>query len=292
MISYENSAGQLLFGIFAILGMATGIVLWWRKQMRAPKIQSAAKFTNRNKYPEADVFRWRGTFLKVGLIFSIGLAVLALNWTTFAKKGNLQDISILLDDEIIVNTPRTPPPAKPIPPVPNRLEIKADLPDDTPAPEFVMPNLDDNSLPAPEPKAVQAPVVAAPPVIKIEEEPDLVIVAEEMPLFPGCEDGAYQERKICAERKLLEFIQQNIRYPAIARENNVEGTVVVRFVVEKDGAVSNISVVRDIGAQCGQEAARVVNLMNQQEKRWRPGKQNGRFVRVQFNLPVKFKLSQ
>ena len=108
-----------------------------------------------------------------------------------------------------------------------------------------------------------------------------------MPRFPGCEDeSSKDERKNCATEKMLQFIYKNIKYPAIARENGVEGTVVVTFVVEKDGSITDAQVVRDIGAQCGQEALRVVNMM----PKWVPGKQRGRSVRVQFNLPVKFKL--
>lgn len=85
---------------------------------------------------------------------------------------------------------------------------------------------------------------------------------------------------------MLKFIYDNIQYPGIARENGVEGTVVVQFVVEKDGSITDVKVIRDIGAGCGAEAMRVVNKM----PKWNPGKQRGRPVRVQFNLPVKFKL--
>lgn len=85
---------------------------------------------------------------------------------------------------------------------------------------------------------------------------------------------------------MLQFIYSNIKYPSIARENGVEGMVVVKFVVEKDGSITLPEVIRDIGAGCGQEALRVVSMM----PKWEPGKQRGRAVRVQFNLPVKFKL--
>ena len=81
-----------------------------------------------------------------------------------------------------------------------------------------------------------------------------------------------------------------MNYPPIARENGVEGTVVIQFVVEKDGTIKDARTVRDIGAQCGAEALRVVNLMNTKGKKWTPGKQRGKSVRVQFNLPVKFRL--
>ncbi|MCI4649500.1 MAG: energy transducer TonB [Phaeodactylibacter sp.] len=89
---------------------------------------------------------------------------------------------------------------------------------------------------------------------------------------------------------MLEFIYKNIKYPAIARENGVEGTAVVQFVVETDGSITDANVVRDPGAQTGAEALRVVNLMKEQGIQWIPGKQRGRAVRVQFNLPVRFRL--
>ena len=64
----------------------------------------------------------------------------------------------------------------------------------------------------------------------------------------------------------------------------------MRFVVDKEGKVADIKVVRDVGIQCGKEAERVVRLMNEMEERWTPGKQRGRAVNVQFTLPIKFKL--
>jgi protein TonB len=81
-----------------------------------------------------------------------------------------------------------------------------------------------------------------------------------------------------------------VKYPAIARENGIQGRVVVQFVVEKDGKITDANVVRDIGAGCGEEALRVVNSMNSMNQRWTPGKQRGKPVRVQFTLPVSFKL--
>lgn len=110
-----------------------------------------------------------------------------------------------------------------------------------------------------------------------------------MPRFPGCEDLPTQEEKEqCAQANMLQFVYQNVKYPAIAVENGVEGTVVIRFIVEADGRVSNIELARDIGGGCGQEGMRVVNMM----PNWIPGKQEGETVRVQYNLPIKFKLTQ
>ncbi len=114
---------------------------------------------------------------------------------------------------------------------------------------------------------------------------------EEMPRFPGCEEiEDKEERNSCAQMELLKYIYVNIKYPAIARENGVEGTVVVSFVVEKNGSVSNIQLARDIGGGCGEESIRIVKQMQTQRIIWTPGKMYGEAVRVQFNLPIKFKL--
>jgi len=115
------------------------------------------------------------------------------------------------------------------------------------------------------------------------------IIVQEMPRFPGCEDmeGTNKEKKHCAETKMLEFIYRNITYPTVARENGIEGMVVIGFIVEKDGSISNPTIIRDLSGGCAKEALRVVNIM----PNWIPGKQKGELVRVQFNLPVRFKLT-
>lgn len=109
----------------------------------------------------------------------------------------------------------------------------------------------------------------------IEEADDAPFLSvEEMPEFPGGEEA------------LIVFIQKNTNYPAIARENQVEGTVYVDFVVEKDGAISNVKVRRGLGAGCDEEATRVIKMF----PKWKPGRQNGRAQRVQYTVPVKFRL--
>ncbi|MEI6348440.1 MAG: energy transducer TonB [Bacteroidota bacterium] len=86
----------------------------------------------------------------------------------------------------------------------------------------------------------------------------------------------------------LKFLSQNLKYPAIAIEKGTQGTVYVSFVIEKDGSISNITLKRDIGNGCGDEAIRVVKMM----PKWIPGKQQGKLVRVQFIMPISFKLSK
>lgn len=99
-------------------------------------------------------------------------------------------------------------------------------------------------------------------------------IVEQMPAFP---DG---------EAAMFGFISKHIDYPDMAKNNGIEGTVYVSFVVEKDGSITNVQVRRDIGGGCGEEAVRVVKMM----PNWLPGKQRGVPVRVQFNLPIKYKL--
>lgn len=117
---------------------------------------------------------------------------------------------------------------------------------------------------------------------------DLVFsTAEEMPRFPGCQEGTDKaELKTCSETKMLQFIYGNIKYPVEARKNGVEGTVYVSFLITKEGQVTDIQIVRNVGAGTGEEAARIVRLMPQ----WVPGRVEGVPVTCKFNLPVKYRL--
>jgi protein TonB len=117
-----------------------------------------------------------------------------------------------------------------------------------------------------------------PPAAAVEEVPEEpekpFVVVEQMPQFP---DG---------EKALLQYLANNIKYPPMARENGIQGAVVIRFIVTKTGTLENIQVVRGIGGGCDEEAARVVKAM----PKWKPGKQGGREVPVQFTLPIRFTL--
>lgn len=118
-------------------------------------------------------------------------------------------------------------------------------------------------------------------------------VVEKMPLYVSgdCRDVEdYAARKSCADRAMLNFIYKHIRYPEKAKNKNVQGMVVVSFVVEPNGTMTGIKVVRDPGAGLGEAAASVVRKMQEDKAAWEPGVYEGVPVRVQFNLPVKFKL--
>ncbi len=126
------------------------------------------------------------------------------------------------------------------------------------------------------------------PVFKARNQGDpIYTVVEEMPRFKGCEEVADKiERERCAQEKLLKFIYTNIKYPEAARKAGIEGTVIVRFVIDKTGKVTSPELLRDVGAGCGEEALRVVSSMPD----WIPGKQRGKNVAVYFNLPIKYRL--
>ena len=113
-------------------------------------------------------------------------------------------------------------------------------------------------------------------------------VVEEMPRFPGCEtmDGSAAEKKECAKGKMLEYIYSQLKYPTAAKDAGIEGMCVIRFIVEKDGQISEGTILRNIGGGCGEESLKIVNTM----PKWIPGKQKGQPVNVQYTLPVRFKL--
>ncbi len=99
-------------------------------------------------------------------------------------------------------------------------------------------------------------------------------VVEQMPSFPG------------GPSALMEWLSNNVKYPVVAQENGVQGRVVVSFVVERDGSITDVKVVRGVDPSLDREASRVVRAM----PRWIPGKQNGSAVRVKYNVPVAFRL--
>ena len=107
-----------------------------------------------------------------------------------------------------------------------------------------------------------------------ENRPGVYIVVEQMPEFPGGDKGFHQ------------FIADNVKYPAEAKEKGIRGIVYVNFIVEPDGSVSDIKVLRGIGSGCDEEAVRVVESM----PKFKPGMQNGEAVRVSYTVPVIFRL--
>ncbi len=126
----------------------------------------------------------------------------------------------------------------------------------------------------------------------IIEDDKIYAVVDEMPRFPGCEVGVMTrvERKKCAEDNMLRFIYGNITYPDSARIEGIEGRVVLQFVIDESGLVTDPKILKDIGYGCGDEALRVINILKDQKVVWKPGKKAGKPVKVKYTLPVSFKL--
>ena len=117
-------------------------------------------------------------------------------------------------------------------------------------------------------------VIAEPEPPKHEEENKVFDIVEQQPLFPG------------GPAALMKYLSENTKYPVAAQENGVQGRVTVQFVVEKDGSISDVHVLRGVDPSLDKEAVRVVKSM----PRWTPGKQNGITVRVNYRVPVLFRL--
>lgn len=236
---------------------------------------------------------WRPINLRIGFAVSLALMVLAFSWT--AERPPLEDPyeDFVEIGEVEIIPPTTHPKKKELPPPPKALPTDFEImPDPVPfepfEPSIVEPIEPEPGVVYTEPaRQPFAPVPAFEPPKAPEEELPFIIV-EEMPRFPGCEEEGLskKEKAACAETKLLRFLADQLTYPNIARANGIEGMVVVTFVVEKDGSISNAKVLRDIGGGCGAAALQVAQSMPD----WIPGKQRGRAVRVQYNLPVRFRL--
>ncbi len=127
-----------------------------------------------------------------------------------------------------------------------------------------------------------------PPPPQIEEA---FVIVTEPPLFPGCEDlGSYAEKKVCANKKLLTFIYGNLKTPELAKSSCCSGVVVASFVVEKNGTIGNVEVLRDPGCGYGAEVTRVINQMNPKGIRFNPCRSGGRASRYRYTIPINITL--
>lgn len=102
------------------------------------------------------------------------------------------------------------------------------------------------------------------------------------PRWPGCEVGN------CTEKRIMKFVYTNLQNPQQAQDEGIEGRVIIGFVIEIDGSVSKIGILRDIGGGCGAELVRVMELMNKKGIKWHPGTINGVPVAIQYYLPISF----
>ena len=225
------------------------------------------------KYVRVDHYRKRPLFLSLGLLISVSLSVAAFQIKTPVVK---KDLTFDREDDPVnlYITPQTEhdEPKRPEPPKPQKKEIKPqDLKNIVEASKDEIENeiFDDEDWEEPIP---DDPVDV---FIPIEDDEDQIFIIVEDRAKPA--DGF---------KAFYKFLGKNIKYPTQARRLGVEGRVFVSFVVERDGSLSDIKVLRGIGAGCDEEALRVLGIA----PKWKPGKQRGRPVRVQMQLPIVFSL--
>ncbi len=223
------------------------------------------------KTPRADLEKRRGLFLEIGLVVILAAALVAFNIKSYdkeIKEVSTRTADVEIETEILQTQEEETPPPPPEEPEVVATELNVVENDAEDIHEVGIINAEARADEALEFTRVEVKE-------EVEEaEEEVFLVVEEDPEFPGGLEA------------LSKFIADNIKYPQLAKENNITGRVFVSFVVEKDGRVGQVKILRDIGGGCGNEAVRVVKLM----PRWKPGKQRGKAVRTQFNLPVNFDL--
>jgi protein TonB len=117
----------------------------------------------------------------------------------------------------------------------------------------------------------------------------LISSVEELPIYPGCEAAVAASREEgfnCFNRMIMALVGRNAVYPKKARQKGIQGNVYVRFIIEKDGYVSNVEVVRSVDPELDAEAARVIKMLPRME----PAKVNGKPVRITYTIPISFRL--
>ena len=220
------------------------------------------------KSPKADLESKKIIFTQLGLILALALILLAFEWKSYDKSVEGFGERIVEDvmEEIIPITEQKVKPPPPPPPkrvvqiniveddveVEDDLMIDAEADETTEMDEYIPIEIDEEIL----------------------EEAPIFTVVESMPEFPN------------GMKELYIYLGNNIKYPVMAKESGIQGKVYVTFVVEKNGSITDVKVLRGIGGGCDEEAIRVVAAM----PKWKPGKQRGKPVRVQYNLPVRFTL--
>ena len=221
------------------------------------------------KSEQASLEKDKLIYTLMGLVFVLSLVYVALEWTEReVTKYEVTDTEFLFEEEVEIQqtSQETPPP--PPPPAVQEVEV-LNVVEDNVETESIEVNTEDDK---------EAEVVIAAPVeapVEEEEEEVVFVVVESMPEFPG------------GQQALFKYLSENVKYPVIAQENGIQGRVICQFVVNKDGSIVDVEVVRSGGdPSLDKEAVRVIKSM----PKWKPGKQRGKAVRVKYTVPVNFKL--
>lgn len=219
------------------------------------------------KTPQADLTKKTSLFLAIGLVVSLGVTLAAFEWKKY-EKGEIMDLGMVADDfEELTEIPPTeqPPPPPPKIQQPQIIEI----PDEEEIEEEIEIDLD---VEITEETEVEEIVFEEEP--EEEEADEVFLVVEEQASFPG------------GMGEWNNFLKKNLKYPRQATRMGIEGAVFLSFIVDKQGSISDIQVIRGIGGGCDEEAIRVLK----NSPKWAPGKQRGRAVKSRMQLRIVFRL--
>ena len=219
------------------------------------------------KSPKANLENKKLTFILIGLIISLAVAWAVFEIKSYDKR-EIADIGrtveVVEEEMVEITKQEQKPQPVEVPKQTTQIQVVED--------DVEVEDVEINA------EVDQNEVIEEYVPVEVEEEEvveaEIFTVVEEMPEFPG------------GMAKLAEYLAKNIKYPQLARESGIQGRVFINFVVENDGSVTNVKVMRSLGGGCDEEAMRVVKSM----PKWKPGKQRGKPVRVSYNLPVNFKL--
>ena len=224
------------------------------------------------KSERADLERGKSTSLLIGFVMALAVMFVALEWTQREVEDNSEIFAakdLSLNEEMV---PITLPEKKTVPPPPaavTQSDILEIVDDDADVEEDIMMSTEDQ---------VEWVDLDEIDYVEVEPEPEeeeIFMVVEDAPEFPG------------GVQALLDYLRKNIKYPQICRENNIQGRVLVSFVVNKDGAIVDPQVVKSVNPSLDKEALRVISGM----PNWKPGSQRGKPVRVKYTVPVNFRLN-
>lgn len=223
------------------------------------------------KNPKVDLRKFSGIFLEVGFVLSLGIMLLVFNFTQRDRNagegfGELDEM--IAEEEII--------------PITRQKEIKPPPPPEPPKVTEVLNIVEDDveiedELEIEDTEADQETAVEIVEIDDEEEEDEAQVfyIVENMPEFPG------------GDSELRKYINQNVKYPEIAKENGIQGRVFIQFVVNKKGRVEQVKVVRGVDPSLDKEAVRVIESLPP----WKPGSQRGKAVRVSFTVPINYQLN-
>lgn len=219
------------------------------------------------KKPEADLTKKRGLFFNIGLVTTLAMVLLAFTWKSYDEGDlmNLGSLEDLADEMIDVPITEQPPPPPPKIQQPEIIEV----PDEEEIEEEIEVDLD---VEVTEDSEIEEIVADEGP----EEESDEIFTIVEQQPAPKGGMGAFYK-----------YVGKKLKYPSQAKRMGIEGKVFVKFMVDRDGSISRVQILKGIGAGCDEEAAKVLKAA----PKWIPGKQRGRAVRVWMTIPIVFKLN-